>query len=411
MSAVEETTGFVPAEESRLPPSQSIADGSAANSKTNTSDNGMDDNVIDSNKILSGNHNGTEEESAILECTDDPVAAAAVVARAAAQVGVDMAVSSRKKRLCRFPGCPKVIKSQGHCQRHGAKTKRCKVEGCDKQAQGTHEGMCKRHWRAFNFPESAHALKVTAEEAAKETEPPPPSGVSVYESILPASIAYRPNASAPIVASNVVVAAAASAGKKASTSTSNSPDGRASASATASPSTAIMPLIAHLRQGALNEQVGWHRNAERRARGMFPVASLSTQLEPWERQLTLVEILLLSGGTPNANFKDLAHAWGREKGFHQVLASSICERRGEVERKRRSDAGKVFSPQQLENRRKKVEKTKESRTTQGEAVAATENPPESDFVFVEGGDDGNRHAPSTVDMEEASDVSDRVITF
>jgi hypothetical protein len=37
--------------------------------------------------------------------------------------------SNRKKRLCRFPGCTRVIKSQGHCQRHGAKAKRCKVRG------------------------------------------------------------------------------------------------------------------------------------------------------------------------------------------------------------------------------------------------------------------------------------------
>ena len=47
---------------------------------------------------------------------------------------------AKKKRLCRYPGCNRVIKSQGHCQRHGAKAKRCKVEGCDKQAQGTHDG-------------------------------------------------------------------------------------------------------------------------------------------------------------------------------------------------------------------------------------------------------------------------------
>ncbi len=53
----------------------------------------------------------------------------------------------------------------------------------------------------------------------------------------------------------------------------------------------------------------------------------------------LFEILLLSGGTPDADFKDLAHAWGREKGFHTVLACSICERRGEVQRKKRKDAG------------------------------------------------------------------------
>ena len=38
--------------------------------------------------------------------------------------------TNRKKRLCRFPGCTRVIKSQGHCQRHGAKAKRCKVRVC-----------------------------------------------------------------------------------------------------------------------------------------------------------------------------------------------------------------------------------------------------------------------------------------
>ena len=41
----------------------------------------------------------------------------------------------KKRRLCRYPGCTKVIKSQGHCQRHGARAKRCKVDGCEKQAQ------------------------------------------------------------------------------------------------------------------------------------------------------------------------------------------------------------------------------------------------------------------------------------
>ena len=41
------------------------------------------------------------------------------------------------KRLCRYPGCTRVIKSQGHCQRHGARAKRCRIEGCEKQAQGT----------------------------------------------------------------------------------------------------------------------------------------------------------------------------------------------------------------------------------------------------------------------------------
>jgi hypothetical protein len=78
----------------------------------------------------------------------------------------------------------------------------------------------------------------------------------------------------------------------------------------------------------------------------------------------LVEILLLSGGTPYANFKDLAHAWGREKGFHHILANAICERRGAVERKRRSDAGKRLTPEERELFRQKLKKarTKEDGT-------------------------------------------------
>jgi hypothetical protein len=31
--------------------------------------------------------------------------------------------------------------------------------------------------------------------------------------------------------------------------------------------------------------------------------------------------------------KDLAHAWGRERGFHMTLVNSVCEVRGEAERK------------------------------------------------------------------------------
>lgn len=64
---------------------------------------------------------------------------------------VNQVGAEKKKRICRAPGCTKVIKSQGHCQRHGAIAKRCKVDGCDKQAQGTHDGMCKRHWKACNY--------------------------------------------------------------------------------------------------------------------------------------------------------------------------------------------------------------------------------------------------------------------
>ena len=66
----------------------------------------------------------------------------------------------------------------------------------------------------------------------------------------------------------------------------------------------------------------------------------------------------MSGGTPYANFKDLAHAWGREKGFHSLLASSVCERRGEVERKKRSDAGRSMTEAEREAFRGKLKKAR-----------------------------------------------------
>ena len=133
------------------------------------------------------------------EAADKRTAEVMEIAKVPAHVAADAV--AKKKRLCRYPGCVKVIKSQGHCQRHGAKAKRCKVEGCDKQAQGTHDGkellflllfpiisilfrpvlfvlsfvnllvcsltsgMCKRHWKAANFPE---------EITKKGTIPPEP---------------------------------------------------------------------------------------------------------------------------------------------------------------------------------------------------------------------------------------------
>lgn len=136
MSAVEELAGYAAGEQRRMDHERKMHQQPGANSEGEDDDDSDDAN--DGN--FSGNHGIAEEHSAVLQCTNDPVAAAAVVARAAAQVGVDNAQPGRKKRLCRFPGCNKVIKSQGHCQRHGAKAKRCKVDGCDKQAQGTHDG-------------------------------------------------------------------------------------------------------------------------------------------------------------------------------------------------------------------------------------------------------------------------------
>lgn len=72
----------------------------------------------------------------------------------------------------------------------------------------------------------------------------------------------------------------------------------------------------------------------------------------------MVEILLLSGGTPFASFKDLAHAWGRDKGFHTTLAQNVFERRGDIERKKRSDRGKSLTSEQKAGLRAKWKKRK-----------------------------------------------------
>ena len=45
---------------------------------------------------------------------------------------IAVAVARKKKRVCRFPGCTNLIKSQGHCQRHGAIVKLCKVREMQK---------------------------------------------------------------------------------------------------------------------------------------------------------------------------------------------------------------------------------------------------------------------------------------
>jgi hypothetical protein len=110
----------------------------------------------------------------------------------------------------------------------------------------------------------------------------------------------------------------------------------------------------------------------------------------------LVEILLLSGGTPYANFKDLAYGWGREKGFHHVLASSVCERRGEVERKRRCDAGKVMSNEQREAFRQKLKRTR--------AAAVSDDTPNTTTTTTTTGTGTTTAAGATTKMEEEEEV-------
>ncbi len=91
----------------------------------------------------------------------------------------------------------------------------------------------------------------------------------MYDSILPQSISYRPANTKLKVKDDMDV-------KVDPLDPPPAPEG-----------ISVMPLIAFLREGFVKES-GWHRNGERRARGMFPVTSLSSQLEPWERQLVSV---------------------------------------------------------------------------------------------------------------------------
>ena len=246
--------------------------------------------------------------------------------------------TTTRKRLCRFPGCERVIKSQGHCQRHGARAKRCRhPSGCDKQAQGTHEGMCKRHWRMVQtqnqpvedvIPPHSNKIRLAA--------PPPPSGTSVYEFIIPNSMAYRPTPQQIYSAhhhhhhhhhqvifdtttgvgtnqkNNAATAADALLLPPPSSLTDaifepmvppqydphhqnhNSTTAAAAISGMTSnnhnvkgqPQQLVMPLVHYL---AMNMHLpnGWHRIHERRTRGVYPITSITTQLEGWERQLVM----------------------------------------------------------------------------------------------------------------------------
>lgn len=81
-----------------------------------------------------------------------------------------------------------MIKSHGHCQKHGAKPKRCKVPGCGAQRQSGYDDMCKRHWRYLAAPPEMRRVLPKTFEEKRMVEP---QGKSVYDDILPASFAWK----------------------------------------------------------------------------------------------------------------------------------------------------------------------------------------------------------------------------
>lgn len=197
-----------------------------------------------------------------------------------------------KRRYCKMEGCSRIVKSQGLCQRHGAKPRTCKVEDCPKQAQGNFGGMCKSHFRAKES--AAHNQRQEEEEGKHDRSggeglPDRVPTASVLERIIPDSVAWTPRTGTP------------------------------------------MPLITHLREGfERSRQVAWHRNQERRIRGYAPRTDASQALEDWEMELIFTETLALSG-TSRLAFRYLALAWGRQEGFHSHILQTHCSKRSRLE--------------------------------------------------------------------------------
>jgi len=222
-----------------------------------------------------------------------------------------------KRRYCKAPGCERIVKSQGLCQRHGAKTKTCRVPGCPKQAQGNFDRMCKSHYKqeqaAAQQTSAPPAVSITSNHAA------PPSGSSEVASAPPTVVVsyHHPSRSAApssSLATSSVVSVYESI-------LPNSVGWKHSA-ALQGCSIADMPLVQHLKDG-FGKTEGWHRNEERRARGLH----LSQEdFEEWETKLAWMEFLLLSSsGTSSEDdhhFRYLSHAWGPDR-FHTLLAQFV----------------------------------------------------------------------------------------
>eukprot|EP00569_Conticribra_weissflogii_P006280 CAMPEP_0171343922 /NCGR_PEP_ID=MMETSP0878-20121228/18284_1 /TAXON_ID=67004 /ORGANISM="Thalassiosira weissflogii, Strain CCMP1336" /LENGTH=521 /DNA_ID=CAMNT_0011846979 /DNA_START=21 /DNA_END=1586 /DNA_ORIENTATION=- len=273
-----------------------------------------------------------------------------------------------KRRICRFPDCTRTVKSQGHCQKHGAKAKRCKFPDCNSQAQGSHNGYCKRHWREFEAPESERrpAKKKTVEEPVTCD----PVGFSVYDEILPLSFAWKTTIK-PVRVKREISAES----EPVSSAFENPEDealrlqhNRGHQFNHYSRGSELIPIAQHLADNAHLEP-GWHRKNERLARGLCPPKSISSQLDTWEKQLAILEISLITGTFNDVgkngifrHHRNLAHAWGREKGFHKIILEQLCDRRGDLERKKRSDTGKKMTQERKRRPKEKLQQEKENKS-------------------------------------------------
>jgi len=97
-----------------------------------------------------------------------------------------------KRRYCKVEGCDRIVKSQGLCQRHGAKPRQCRISDCPKQAQGNFDGMCKSH---FRIAETSKNEKEKTTSKPKERQNPT---ASFLDRIIPESVMWTNRMGTPM---------------------------------------------------------------------------------------------------------------------------------------------------------------------------------------------------------------------
>ena len=244
--------------------------------------------------------------------------------------------TKHKRRFCKVEGCSRIVKSQGVCQRHGAKPCKCRVDGCNKQAQGNFNGMCKAHFRespqggaqadkdGTNNPVCRVVSTNWGAALARNGNAPPELLVSQDTTTTSSSTTHPENngsqgrTDSPTLDRSHQAPRVLSFHKDSAYATSIPASIGWSAGSTEETN---MPLVQALAQGS-SQPAGWHRNAERAARSLEPVPP-GTALEGWEMELLFIQTLLLSGTTQEA-LEGLAHGWAQTAEYYKQLGRLVC---------------------------------------------------------------------------------------